>query len=322
MPETTVRGDIGGHQFELSTGKLALQANGAVVAKLGGTTMLVTATANKWMREGIDFFPLTVDFEERMYSVGKIPGSFFRREAPIGAGHPHLPSIDRPLRPLFADGYRHETHVAATLAVDQRSCSTWSPQRRLTALMVMVCCSRPVGVSASPEGQWIRSPIRPQRSVFSWSWPAGATPRQIDIIMVEWLHEEGLRLIAAGDRPSDEDAVAEGGESSSTSPSSSTCRTSWSPRPVRRVRVDSAVDYTDDITSAPRSSPRQRRQVIQIAAKQERAAEEEALAATIAEMGVPKTTPRPHPGEAGSSRPSRRQPLGHRARHPLREASA
>jgi len=80
VPETSVRGSIGGKELVLSTGKLAPQANGAVVATLGGTEMLVTATANAKPREGVDFFPLTVDFEERMYSVGRIPGSFFRRE--------------------------------------------------------------------------------------------------------------------------------------------------------------------------------------------------------------------------------------------------
>src|SRR3970282_2952851 len=80
VPEISVKGTIGGKEFALSTGKLAGQAHGSVVAKLGGTEMLVTATANKKLREGVDFFPLTVDFEERMYSVGKIPGSFFRRE--------------------------------------------------------------------------------------------------------------------------------------------------------------------------------------------------------------------------------------------------
>ena len=79
MPEITVQGLVGGKEISLSTGKLALQADGAVVARMGETEMLVAATANKTVREGIDFFPLTVDFEERMYAVGKIPGSFFRR---------------------------------------------------------------------------------------------------------------------------------------------------------------------------------------------------------------------------------------------------
>lgn len=123
MPEISVRGDIGGKEFTFATGKLAGQADGAVTAKLGGTTMLVTATANKSMREGIDFFPLTVDFEERMYSVGKIPGSFFRREGrPSEQAILTCRLIDRPLRPLFADGYRYETHIVVTsLAVDQEN---------------------------------------------------------------------------------------------------------------------------------------------------------------------------------------------------------
>jgi polyribonucleotide nucleotidyltransferase len=104
VPEITVSGEVGGKQLTFSTGKLAGQADGAVVSTLGGTQILVTATATKKMREGIDFFPLTVDFEERMYAVGRIPGSFFRRE-----GRPSEDAIltcrliDRPLRPAFPD---------------------------------------------------------------------------------------------------------------------------------------------------------------------------------------------------------------------------
>src|SRR3990172_3438306 len=120
VPEISVKGTIGGKEFALSTGKLAGQADGAVVARLGGTEMLVTATANKSLREGVDFFPLTVDFEERMYAVGKIPGSFFRREGrPSEQATLTCRLIDRPLRPSFAEGYRCETHVVVTsLAVD------------------------------------------------------------------------------------------------------------------------------------------------------------------------------------------------------------
>ena len=123
MPEISVTGTIGGKEFVLSTGKLAGQADGAVVARLGGTEMLVTATANRKMREGVDFFPLTVDFEERMYSVGKIPGSFFRREGrPSEQAILTCRLIDRPLRPSFSDDYRNETHVVITsLAVDQEN---------------------------------------------------------------------------------------------------------------------------------------------------------------------------------------------------------
>src|SRR3989304_1826237 len=120
VPEISVMGTIGGKEFALSTGKLAGQADGAVVARLGGTEMLVTATANKSLREGVDFFPRTVDFEERMYAVGKTPGSFFRREGrPSEQATLTCRLIDRPLRPSFAEGYRCETHVVVTsLAVD------------------------------------------------------------------------------------------------------------------------------------------------------------------------------------------------------------
>lgn len=102
--------------LRFETGKLALQANGAVVARLGGTTVLVTATGAKHVREGIDFFPLTVDVEERMYAAGKIPGSFFRREG-RATDQAILTArlIDRPLRPSFADGFRNEVHVVATV---------------------------------------------------------------------------------------------------------------------------------------------------------------------------------------------------------------
>src|SRR3546814_1539544 len=99
----TVSAPISGTDKTLSfeTGKLAFQSQGAVVARIAGTEALVTANAAKGIREGIDFFPLTVDVEERMYAAGRIPGPFFRRE-----GRPTEPAIlacrllDRPLRPL------------------------------------------------------------------------------------------------------------------------------------------------------------------------------------------------------------------------------
>src|SRR2546423_5298477 len=100
----------------LETGKLAGQADGAVVARLGDTIVLVTATAAKHVRENADFFPLTVDIEERMYAAGKIPGSFFRREgrAPEAAIL-NCRLIDRSLRPSFPDGFRNEIHVVGTV---------------------------------------------------------------------------------------------------------------------------------------------------------------------------------------------------------------
>ncbi len=116
MAETTVRGRVGDKEVVFSAGKLAQLADGAVVATIGNTEVLVTATASRSVREGQDFFPLTVDVEERMYSVGRIPGSFFRREGRATEKATLTARlIDRPLRPSFADTYRCETHVVATI---------------------------------------------------------------------------------------------------------------------------------------------------------------------------------------------------------------
>ena len=106
---------VGDKQFTFETGKLAVQAGGAVTVRVGDTLVLATATMSKQPREHIDFFPLSVDLEERMYAMGKIPGSFFRREA-----RPSTEAIliarltDRPMRPLFPDGMRNEVQVIVT----------------------------------------------------------------------------------------------------------------------------------------------------------------------------------------------------------------
>src|SRR5579864_5904491 len=114
----TVTAPISGTDRTLSfeAGKLAMQADGAVVGRIGDTMVLVAATASRGVREGADFFPLTVDIEERMYAAGKIPGSFFRREGrPSDTAILTARLIDRPLRPSFADGYRNETQVVGTI---------------------------------------------------------------------------------------------------------------------------------------------------------------------------------------------------------------
>ena len=106
---------VAGRDVIFEAGKLAGQADGAVVVSTGDTTLLATATASQHPREGIDFFPLTVDYEERLYAAGRIPGSFFRRE-----GRPSEEAIllcrltDRPLRPLFPKGFRNDVHIVLT----------------------------------------------------------------------------------------------------------------------------------------------------------------------------------------------------------------
>src|SRR3954465_8444802 len=114
----SVTGPVTGTDKTLSfeTGKLAPQSQGAVVAKIGETMVLVTANADKGVREGIDFFPLTVDIEERMYAAGKLPGSFLPRGGrPPDQARLTCRLIDRPLRPSFAEGYRNETQVVGTV---------------------------------------------------------------------------------------------------------------------------------------------------------------------------------------------------------------
>ena len=123
MSIDNVKVSIGNSEIVFETGKLAIQAPGSVVVTSGETNVLVTTVANKTVRDGIDFFPLTVDVEERMYSAGKIPGGFFRREGrQTEKAILACRLIDRPLRPSFKDGFRCETQIIATvLSVDNEN---------------------------------------------------------------------------------------------------------------------------------------------------------------------------------------------------------
>src|SRR5579859_6966849 len=112
---------LGGRTVTIETGRLAQQAGGSVTVTCGETVVLATATASKDPRANMDFFPLTVDYEERLYAAGKIPGGYIKRE-----GRPSTDAIlvarltDRPLRPLFPKGFRNDVQIVLTpLAVDQ-----------------------------------------------------------------------------------------------------------------------------------------------------------------------------------------------------------
>lgn len=113
--------DIAGRPLIVEIGQVAKQANGAAMVRYGDTVVLVTATASREPREGIDFFPLTVDYEEKQYAAGKIPGGFIKREGratEIATLSARL--IDRPIRPLFPKGYKNDVHVVATvMSVDK-----------------------------------------------------------------------------------------------------------------------------------------------------------------------------------------------------------
>jgi polyribonucleotide nucleotidyltransferase len=155
--------------LSFETGKLAFQSQGAVVARLGKTEVLVTANAARSIREGIDFFPLTVDVEERMYAAGRIPGSFFRREGrPTDLAILTCRLIDRPLRPSFADGYRNETQVVVTVVgVDgENPYDVLAINAASAALMVSgIPFEGPIGavrIAWSSEGRWVPHPTYAQ----------------------------------------------------------------------------------------------------------------------------------------------------------------
>ncbi|GBF32683.1 polyribonucleotide nucleotidyltransferase [Desulfocucumis palustris] len=137
--------NIGGRNLTLETGKVAKQASGAVLVRYGDTVVLVTATMAQNIREGIDFFPLTVDYEERLYAVGKIPGGFIKRESrPSEKAILSGRLIDRPIRPLFPKGFRNEVQVVATvMSVDQDN----APE-----ITAMVGASAALHISDTPFG--------------------------------------------------------------------------------------------------------------------------------------------------------------------------
>lgn len=119
-----VEAEIGGRVLSIESGKVARQANGSVWITYGETVVLVTATAEKEPKPDMGFLPLTIEYQERLYSVGRIPGSFFRREIGRPTEKETLSArfIDRPLRPLFPDGYMTETQVIATvMSADQQN---------------------------------------------------------------------------------------------------------------------------------------------------------------------------------------------------------
>jgi polyribonucleotide nucleotidyltransferase len=163
----SVTGPVSGTDKSLTfeTGLLAQQSQGAVVGRIGDTIVLATANAAPSAPEGIDFFPLTVDVEERMYAAGKIPGSFFRREGrPSESAILTARLIDRPLRPSFAEGYRNETQViVTTLGADQVNPHDVIAINAASAALMLsgLPFEGPVGavrVAYSREGSWVPHP--------------------------------------------------------------------------------------------------------------------------------------------------------------------
>ena len=223
-PESAVahidNGSFGTHTIRFETGRLAQQAAGSAVAYLDDDTMLLSATAaGKHPREGFDFFPLTVDVEERMYAAGRIPGSFFRRE-----GRPSTDAIltcrliDRPLRPSFIKGLRNEVQVVVTvmsvnpdhlydaLAINAASMST-----QLSGLPF----SGPIGAVriALIDGQWVAFPNHSQLedAVFNMVVAGRVVGDDVAIMMVEAeATDNAIDKIKTGAQAPTEEVVAEG----------------------------------------------------------------------------------------------------------------
>jgi polyribonucleotide nucleotidyltransferase len=213
-------GSFGTREVTFSTGRLARQAAGSAIAQLGETVVLSATTASKHPKENLDFFPLTVDVEERMYAAGRIPGSFFRRE-----GRPSEDAIltcrliDRPLRPSFTKGLRNEIQVVVTvLALDPAApydvvaINAASMSTKLAGLPF----SGPIGATrvAHVDGQWVAFPTHEEltRATFDMVVAGRAlADGDVAIMMVEAeATEHTIALIAGGAAAPTEEIVASG----------------------------------------------------------------------------------------------------------------
>jgi polyribonucleotide nucleotidyltransferase len=222
---TTVSAPITGTDRTLSfeTGLLAQQSQGAVVGRIGDTEVLVTANAANGTREGIDFFPLTVDVEERMYAAGKIPGSFFRREGrPSDQAILTCRLIDRPLRPSFADGYRNETQVVVTvIGADQENPhDVLAINAASAALMLSGIPFGAVRIAWTAEGEWTPHPTYQAGDASAFELVVAG--RQLEsgdvaIMMVEAGGTEAAwELYESGAPKVTEEAIADGLEAAKT----------------------------------------------------------------------------------------------------------
>src|SRR6476660_8557780 len=261
-------GAFGTREVTFSTGRLAKQAAGSVIAQLGDTVVLSATTASKTPRDQFDFFPLTVDVEERMYAAGRIPGSFFRRE-----GRPSEDAIltcrliDRPLRPSFVKGLRNEVQVVETiLALDPQhpydvvAINAASLSTKLSGLPF----SGPVGATrmAHIDGTWVAFPTNDEleRATFDMV-VAGRVLADGDvaIMMVEAeATEHTVALVAGGATAPTEEIVASGLEAAKPA-IRELCRAqselaAVAAKPTAEFPV--FLDYQDDVYAAVESAVR------------------------------------------------------------------
>lgn len=294
-----VSGPVSGTDKTLSfeTGKLAQQSQGAVVAQLGRTTVLATANAAKEPRPGADFFPLTIDVEERAYAAGKVPGSFFRRE-----GRPTEDAIltcrltDRPLRPAFPDGFRNEVQVVLTiLGADMANPhDVLSINAASASLMISgIPFDGPIGavrVAFSQSGEWIPHPTYEEGENSTFELVVAG--RQLDsgdvaIMMVEaGGTSKSFEYYANGAPKVDEAALAGGLEASKTWIKESialqrqlVASVIATKGPIKMMEYSVAHDYGDDVfTAVENAVGAQVAEAIKIAGKAERNAATDAAA--------------------------------------------
>ncbi|HEY7626986.1 MAG TPA: polyribonucleotide nucleotidyltransferase [Ilumatobacteraceae bacterium] len=265
-----VSGPISGTDKSLSfeTGKLAQQSQGAVLAGIGRTLVLATANAAKDVRPGTDFFPLTIDVEERAYAAGKVPGSFFRRE-----GRPTEEAIltcrltDRPLRPAFPDGFRNETQVVLTvLGADQANPhDVISINAASAALMISgIPFDGPIGavrIACSQTGEWIPHPTYEEGEASTFELVVAG--RQLDngdvaIMMVEaGGTTKSFEYYAAGAPKVDEKVLAGGLEASKVWIKESialqrelVASVIATRGPITPMEFTPQLDYTEDVLEA------------------------------------------------------------------------
>jgi polyribonucleotide nucleotidyltransferase len=302
----SVSGAVSGTDKTLSfeTGKFALQSQGAVVARIGKTTVLATANAAKGVRDGIDFFPLTVDVEERAYAAGKIPGSFFRRE-----GRPSQQAIltcrltDRPLRPAFPDGYRNETQVVITvIGADQTNPHDVLAINAASASFMIsgIPFEGPIGavrLAFSQDGNWVPHPTFTEGEESTFELVVAG--RELDngdvaVMMVEaGGTEKSFTYYADGAPKVTEEVIASGLEASKQFIKESiklqrqlVASVIATRGPIEPLKYTPVLDYTEELFAAVEAAATSKLQpAIRIALKSERnAATDAATTETLAEL--------------------------------------
>jgi len=293
--------------MSFEAGKLAQQADGAVLGRIGDTIVLATAVAARSVREGTDFFPLTVDIEERAYAAGKIPGSFFRREGKASdQAILTCRLIDRPLRPSFPKGYRNEVHVVGTVfGADQvNPHDVLAINAASAALMISgIPFDGPIGavrIAYSTDGTWIPHPSFQEgdASTFELVVAGRALSEEPDaevaIMMVEaGGTERSWQFYETGAPKVTEEVLADGLEAAKTWIRESVnlqrelvARFVEARGPIEPVPFQAFVDYGDDVWERVQATAAERvAKAVQIADKAARNLETESItSSTLAEL--------------------------------------